>query len=652
VPRDLTDDASQRRDILIGSSPAACSQPACIHDVVRARACCSPEATALRSETVALTYADLEARSDGLARALRALGVTRGAHTGVLMSRTPLALVAVLAILKTGAAFVPLDPHLPPGRLRHIATDAGLTCILCEPGTRAFLQDVTACLLDCTDALWRDEASGEPFIGEAATPDDLAYVIYTSGSTGLPKGVAMAHGAFCNMIAGALRDSRLTAPVTLQFAAWGFDVFLQEIFSTWTAGGTLVVAPAEARRDPAMLLRLLRTEGIARLYLPPVALHQLAEAAVTHSVPTPDLREIVAAGEALRITPALRRWFVALPGCRLINQYGPAESHVVTEHWLEPSPADWPALPPIGRPLPGSAVLLLDPSMNLVPDGVPAEIHIGRQIARGYLNRPDLDAQQFVAAPFAPGLLYRTGDQARRRHDGVMEFLGRLDRQVKIRGYRVELGEIDAVLASHPLVQAAATVVPPAETDAPRLVSYIVPKGNVFDAAAVRRFLASRLAEYMIPAVLIALDRLPVTDNGKLDVAALPSPEPSRDMLDVPYVEPSMPAEVALAAIWTDLLRVARIGVRDDFFALGGHSLLAVRLVSRIRDHFGVDLSVAAVFETPTIAGLAERIFAQQLALESDADIESLIAQIEAMSQLEMHAPSALEPRTSTSTGG
>src|SRR5262249_42986115 len=300
-------------------------------------------------------------------------------------------------------------------------------------------------------------------------------------------------------------------------------------------------------------------------------------------------------------------------------------------------PAAWPALAPIGKPLPGTTVLLLDDSMNLVPHKVPGEIYVGRQIARGYLKQPDLDAHRFVSAAFAPGLrLYRTGDQGRARHDGVIEFLGRLDRQVKIRGYRVEPGEIDAVLALHPSVRTAATLVPPEETDAPRLVSYIVPKGDAFDAADVRRFLAARLAEYMIPAVFVVVERLPVTDNGKLDIAALPCPAPSREILDVPYVDPATPAEETLAAMWKDLLRVARIGIHDNFFALGGHSLLAVRLVSRIRDHFGVDLSVAVVFETPTIAGLADRILAQQLAIESGSDIETLISRIEAMSEMEV----------------
>jgi amino acid adenylation domain-containing protein len=628
-------DAKRQQEILTASCPAALAAPARMHDLPAVWAQRAPDAVALRSGEVTLSYAELDRAADGLARTLRSHGVGRSVRAGVMMPRTPAAFIALLAVLKAGAAVVPLDMQLPVERLRFMATDAGLGCILREPGTGQFLDGLPARVVDCTESLWRDLAPEAPFAAEP-TPDDVAFVIYTSGSTGVPKGIAMPHGPFCNMLAETLRGSNLNMPVTLSFAAWGFDVFLQETFSTWAAGGTLVIDSDEARRDPILLLRLLRSQAIARLFLPPVALYQLAEAAATHALPTPALKEIIVGGEALRITAALRHWISGLPGCRLLNHYGPSESHVITEHWLEPTPADWPTLPPIGKPLPGSAVLLLDESLELVPDGVPAEIYIGRQLSQGYVNRPDLNAERFRMASFAPGLrLYRTGDQARRRSDGAIEFLGRLDRQVKIRGYRVEPGEIDAVLASHPSVQAAATVVPK-EDSAPRLVSYVVPKKQGgFDPAHVRRFLARKLAHYMMPAAFVVVEQLPVTPNGKLDVAALPLPGPTREISDVPYIEPRDSAEAALAAMWEDLLRVARIGIHDDFFRLGGHSLLAVRLVSRIRDHFGVELSVANVFETPTIAGQANRILAEQLSLEDRGEVESMLSRVEDMSETE-----------------
>ena len=636
-------DAKRRAEILAASGSPALAAPRCMHDLPAMWARRAPDAVALRSGGITLTYAGLDRAADGLARALRSHGVGHSVRAGVLMPRTPAAFVAVLAVLKAGAAVVPLDMLLPAERLRFMAMDAGLGCILRVPGTGQFLDDLPVQLVDCTESLWLEPVADASPRAEPAAPDDLAYVIYTSGSTGAPKGIAMPHGPFCNMVAGTLRGSSLTMPVTLSFAAWGFDVFLQETFSTWAAGGTLVIVSDEARRDPVLLLRVLQSEAIARLFLPPVALHQLAEAAVAHAEPTPALKEIVAAGEALRITATLRQWISALPGCRLLNHYGPAESHVVTEHWLEPTPADWSMLPPIGKPLPGSAVLLLDDALELVPDGVPAEIHVGRQLSRGYLNRPDLDAERFRMARFAPDLrLYRTGDQARRRTDGAIEFLGRLDRQVKIRGYRVEPGEIDAVLASHPSVQAAATVVPEEDTAARRLVSYVVPKDGRFDAAAVRRFLAMKLADYMMPAALVAVEKLPVTVNGKLDVAALPLPGHARELSDIPFVEPRDCVEADLAGMWRELLRVDQIGIHDDFFRLGGHSLLAVRLVSRIRDHFGVNLSVADVFETPTIAGQANLILAQQLSLEDSGDVELMLSRVEDMTEAE--ARQALGP--------
>ena len=624
-------DAAGRRDLLDACAPPPVCAPGCVHDAVADRIARSGPAVALRGGGQALSYAQLGERADALARALAAHGVATGGRVGVLMAREPLAMIAVLAILKAGAAFVPLDPHLPEARLRLIARDAKLDCVLRAPGAGDFLADAGTALIDCTEALWQAHHAPSGFPAGKAGPDDIAYIVYTSGSTGLPKGVAMPHAALHNLVRTAMLDSPMTAPATLSFAAWGFDIFLQEIFATWIAGGTLVLAPEAARRDPVLLLDLLRAEGIERLHLPPVALYQVAEAGASARAALPRLKEICTSGEALRVTPAVRRWLSLLPGCALVNHYGPAESHVMTEHRLEGDPAHWPALPPIGRPLPGATLLVLDQAMNPVPDGVPGEIFIGRQIARGYLDRPALNAERFVAPPFAPAMrLYRTGDLARRRRDGIVDFLGRLDRQVKIRGYRVEPGEVDAALALHPSVQAAATVVPPDE-ETKRLVAYVVAKpGCTVDSGELRRFLAARLAEYMIPAAFVAIDRLPTNDNGKLDVRALPPPATSRDTLDAPYQAPQPGIEDSLATLWRDLLRIDRVGARDDFFALGGHSLLAVRLISRVRDRFGVDLSVATVFESPTIAGLAPRITAA-MGEEKDG-LEDLLAEIAAMS--------------------
>jgi amino acid adenylation domain-containing protein len=428
-----------------------------------------------------------------------------------------------------------------------------------------------------------------------ATPDCAAYVLYTSGSTGRPQGVVMCHGALANLIEWQLGDLRPGARV-LQFAPLSFDVSFQEIFSTLCSGGTLVLLSDELRRDPTALWRLIARQGIERLFVPFVALQQLAEAARSSGPAPARLREIITAGEPLRITPAVTTLFRRLPGCALWNHYGPTESHVVTAHRLEGPPQQWPALPPVGRPIANARIYVLEASLEPVPVGVPGELHIGGGcLARGYLNRPELTAERFIRDPFSdePGArLYKTGDRAPWRADGGLEFLGRLDEQVKIRGFRVEPGEVEAVLAAHPRVKAVAVV---AREDAPddrRLVAYVAPKQDErLESTELRRFLGRRLPEFMLPAVFVVLDELPLLPSGKVNRRALPPPQ---ETVGPHLAAPRDEVESQLASVWEAVLGVRPVGAHDDFFELGGHSLTAVRLVARIEQVMGQRLPVAA----------------------------------------------------------
>ena len=394
---------------------------------------------------------------------------------------------------------------------------------------------------------------------------------------------------------------------TLQFAPLSFDVSFQEIFSALTSGGRLVMVSDEIRRNPATLLQLISEAGVERLFLPFVALQHVAAAAEGWALDCSCLCEVIVAGEQLQITKEIASWFASFDGCILHNQYGPTEAHVVTAFPLAGPPAEWPTFPPIGRPIANTQVYLLDRHLHPVPIGVVGELYLGGAgLARGYLHRPELTPERFIPHPFSelPGeRLYRTGDLARYRPDGNIEFLGRLDHQVKVRGFRIELGEIEAVLGGHPGVR---EVVVLAREDSPgekRLVAYVVAQeGPAPSGSELRGFLKERLPEYMVPSTFVGLEALPLTPNGKVDRRALPVPE-GRGVAEG-YVPPCTPTEELLAGIWGEVLHLERVGRQDNFFALGGHSLVAIRVVSRVRDTFGVELPVRCVFESPTVAEL------------------------------------------------
>ncbi|HEX8273688.1 MAG TPA: amino acid adenylation domain-containing protein [Longimicrobiaceae bacterium] len=602
----------------------------CVHHLFEAQAAHTPDAVAVVFEGGSLTYSELDRLADRLAQHLRGLGVGPDARVALCLERGPAMMTALLGILKAGAAYVPLDPAYPQPRLAYMLEDSGARVLLTQQSLAGQLPEFggETVVLDGTPlppapspARGEGEHDGAEESAAVAgcslfpvpyplSPDNLAFVIYTSGSTGWPKGVAMPHRPLVNLLAWQERHWRRPGPrVTLQFATISFDASFHEVFSCWNAGGRVVLIDEEQRYDPAGLLDLMERERVERAFMPAVALQHLAEEADRRGAVPSRLAEVQTAGEALRITEPMRRWFAAL-GAPLHNHYGPTETHVVTASTLDGDPEGWPLLPVIGGPIANGACHVLDGGLAPVPVGVPGELYLGGAcLARGYLGRPELTAERFVPDPFpgeAGARMYRTGDRVRWLATGALEFLGRTDAQVKLRGFRIEPGEIEAVLEAHAAVREAVVEVR-GEGAEKQLVAYVVAtEGASPGTAELREHARGSLPEHMVPGAFVVLERLPLTPSGKVDRRALPAPDLGSG--EDRYVAPRTPTEEALAGIWAEVLGVERVGTADGFFELGGHSLLATRVVSRVRDALGVELPVRALFEAPTVAGLAGRV--------------------------------------------
>ncbi|MBE8967605.1 amino acid adenylation domain-containing protein [Nostocales cyanobacterium LEGE 12452] len=585
----------------------------CIHQLFEEQVKRTPDAVAVVFENQQLTYYELNCRANQLAHYLRSMGVKADVLVGICVERSLDMVVGLLGILKAGAAYVPLDPEYPQERLTFMLEDAQVLVLLTQQSLLDRLPQHQAHLvfLD-TDAQLISQSSQENLIS-GVQANNLAYIIYTSGSTGQPKGVAMNQLALCNLILWHLENMKISRGTkTLQFAPISFDVSFQEIFSTWCSGGTLFLIREQLRRDALALLGFLQQKAIERMFLPFVALQQLAEVAVDSKLVTTHLREIITAGEQLQITPAISQWLSKLTDCTLHNHYGPSESHLVASFTMSDSVETWPLLPPIGRPIANTQIHILDKYLQPVPVGIPGELYIGGAgLAKGYLNRPELTQEKFILNPFNTQLnlrLYKTGDKARYLSDGNIEYLGRIDNQVKIRGFRIELGEIEAVLSQYSHVQACCAI---AREDIPgnkRLVAYIVPqKEQTFTVSVLRSFLKEKLPEYMVPSAIVILDALPLTPNGKLDRRALPAPDLHSQLSDK-YVAPHSPIEEILSLIWAQVLKVEQVGIHDNFFELGGHSLLATQLISRLRTNLKVELPLRSLFAAPTVAELSQNI--------------------------------------------
>ncbi|WP_424893165.1 amino acid adenylation domain-containing protein [Streptomyces sp. XH2] len=577
----------------------------------------SPDAVAVLHDGVGITYGELNARANRLARVLVRCGVGPDRVVAVALPRSVHVVVGLLAVLKAGGVYLPVDPEYPAERIAFMLADARPAHVLSDAVTAPRLPDlgdVPSVLVDRLDLAREDGADLTDADRPAPlSPEQLAYVIYTSGSTGRPKGVMMSGGALANLLAWHASAMPAGPGVRVaQFTAISFDVSVQEILSTLVSGACLVIPPEDVRRDAAAFVAWLRRHEVGKLFAPSLVIEALCEAAVESGETLPALVDVAQAGEALRLSEPVRRFHRGVRR-RLHNHYGPAETHVVTAFTLPDEEAAWPGAAPIGRPIRNVGTYVLDARLRLVPPGVVGELYLaGAQLARGYLQRPGLTAGRFVANPYGgPGArMYRTGDLVRWDFAGNLEYVGRADRQVKVRGFRIEPGEIEAAVARHEDVGQAAVL---AREDRPgdtRLVAYVVPvPGRRVQVPELRRHLAALLPDHMLPAAVLELASLPLTANGKLDRDALPAPGAGTPSTGA---APRNSREEVLAGLFAEVLRLPAVGVDDDFFALGGHSLLATRLINRVRSVWGTELPVRAFFQSPTVAGLAAAVDAAE----------------------------------------
>ena len=586
------------------SAPFAGS-PETIHGLVEVQAARTPDAIAVAYRDQRLTYAELHVRADRLAAHLHRLGIARGARVGVCAERSPELVVALLGVLKAGAAFVPLDPEYPAERLQFMLKDAEIRVVVSHAPVRDQVPTGAETVIDL------DVPEAMPPLGHRALPvgpDDVAYVIYTSGSTGTPKGVPNTHRGVVNRLLWGQETFRLTpADRVLQKTPYSFDVSVWEFFWPLLAGARLVMAEPGGHRDPEYLRSVLLAERVTTVHFVPSMLRAFLDA--VDLTEFTDLRQAFCSGEALPADLARRFLEAGLP-CQLHNLYGPTEASIEVSHWtcrLDDSRAGVP----IGRPIRNTELLIIDKAGQLAPVGVPGELWIGGVgVALGYLNLPELTAERFIRHPFAPdpsALVYRTGDLVRWRPDGAIEYLGRIDRQVKLRGLRIEPGEIESVLNAHDSVASSVVIV---REDSPcdqRLVAYGVPApGRTLDATELRLWCRNRLPGYMTPGWVVALDEIPLTRSGKVDRRALPRPVTDRPASD--HAGPRTDAERLVADIWAEVLGQDHVDIHDNFFDVGGHSLLGSRLVNRMNRELGADLSLRTLFTGPTVAQLAAQL--------------------------------------------
>jgi amino acid adenylation domain-containing protein len=619
-----------------------------VHQLFEAQVKKSPAATALVLDGDSLSFAELDARANKLARYLRRLGVSSEVRVAVFLERSFDLFVSIFGVLKAGGAYVLLDPAYPAGRLGFMLEDSHASVILTRQSQLEVLPQNSARVVSLDNEAERiAEESGEG-IESGVTGENLAYVIYTSGSTGQPKGVLVPHAALLNHALAAIDIYGIDSTHRLlQFLSPSFDAFAEELYPTLCSGAALVMHRRPNELAPLELIDFCQQQSVTSLHIPPAYLNQMCEelARTGRSVPE-QVKLLITGGESLT-GEVVQKWRkVGGEQARLLHAYGPSEATVTaTVHEVQ-SAEERPGRVSIGRALGNVEVYVVDGEGGLAAIGAVGELYIGGMgVARGYEGKAEQTAERFVPDGWSGrggGRVYRTGDMVRYSEDGELEFVGRVDDQIKLHGYRIEPGEIEEALRQYAPVKEAIVLLREDTPGARKLVAYILPERALTESAGApgisefRAFLQRSLPDYMLPAAYVMLDAWPTTPNGKVDKRSLPAPDQTRPELARPYVAPRTPTEEQLAAIWAELFKIERVGIHDDFLELGGHSLLAFQLVSRIRDAMHVELPLSSVFESPTIAQQATTI-AQKIAAGGDAaKLEEMLEEIEHLSSDEL----------------
>ena len=631
----LLPDADKQQLKIWGHGPSSPAFVDTVHQLFERQASLNPQQIALKFDGQQLNYKDVNREANQLAHELLKRGIMPDDKVVLLTDRSFTMVISILAILKAGGCYVPLDPALPEGRLNTILSDLGEVTVLTNFALQHIPRGLGCNVLILDDVAFQQALQQNSDLNpdvKGLASSHLAYVLYTSGSTGKPKAIEMPHGPLINLIQGVVQaEPELQGPHTsIQFASIGFDMSFTDIFLTFSGGGCLLLIDAESQYDTAFLAKLIQAQNVSALNLPYAMLQSLSDYCLQHQLFLKSLQCIISTAEQLKITKAIRTFFENHPMCRLINHYGPSETHVITALSLERNPSLWPEFPSIGKPIANTSFYLLDDSMKPVPIGVVGQLYFGGNcLARGYMNQPELTAERFVYNSLdknSSSRLYNTGDLARFLPDGSLEFFGRIDNQIKIRGFRVELIEIENLLLLHEKIKDAVVLVKTANDDEKYLVAYLTINPvsdfctddmqsekniNSIDTDELRFYLGKSLPNYMIPSAFVFIDQFPLNINGKVNRNALPDPDFSNQQKV--YVEPKTDVEKKLCEIWQEILRIDRVSTADNFFQIGGHSLSAVRMLSKINLIYDVNFSLKSLFSDATILGVANLIAAWDL---------------------------------------
>ena len=648
----------ERRQLLVEWNANGIEYPegACVHQLFETQAAKTPEASAVEFCGQRLTFGELNARANQLANYLMKRGVGPESMVGVSVERSFEMVVAMLGVLKTGAAYVPLDPTYPRDRIAFMIHDTAAQVVI----TQSHLAQNIGAGVECIslDQDWQIIANESDATAPVSMSSaQVALVLYTSGSTGNPKGVMLEHRSLVNFATAAKTTYGIEADDrVLQFGSLSFDLSAEEMLIALTSGACLVLRTAEMISSPGDFLARCEEWKLSVLDLPTVYWHELTDALSKQHLTLPSSVRLVIIGGEKASSDRIATWNRVVGNkVRLLNTYGPTETTIaVTVCDLSKyAPAVMEKISPIGRPFPNADVYVLDSKLRPVPIGIPGELHIGGPgVARGYLNRPDLTSQKFIANPFSDdpaARLYKTGDIVRYHDDANLEFLGRCDNQIKIRGFRVELEEIERAIRSHEAIENCVVIA--TDGDDKRLVAYVITTDNSRAAIGeLRNSLKAKLPSYMVPAAFEVIDEIPLTSSGKINRRALPEPQFNRPSADATLDLPSTPLEEMLLGAWQEVLKIDQIGVNENFFDLGGHSLLAARLVSNIRSIMDVELNMVDVFEAPTISGLAELLYPRVAHTESDTELARLIEELTGLSeeeaQLRLERELGMQPAT------